>query len=468
MEDSTLCTFNGIDGATGEYLQPPLSVREVADLARREPRYGLSEPPRRAASVMREKGPIAGIDPRRLEQSGWGVIFSPHTDRPEVREALAPLLTHRRAQASRTRENRYRELTYEPGESKTGFLVRNGSAPGPVDPDRLPYYLLLVGDPEEIPFEFQYQLDVQYAVGRIHFDTLEDYECYARTVVAAETGKIQRSAAAEIFGPINPNDPATFQSATYLAAPLGRTLSEQLPRWSIETALGEAGTKARLTAILEGDARPALLFTAGHGLGFKPGDERQKRLQGSLICGDWRGPGSQFRWGDVFGADDVTEDAQVAGLIAFHFSCFGAGTPRYDNFANPPEEPARIASSAFVSGLSKRLMAHPRGGALAVVGHVERAWSWSFRGNDNGGNVFHAVFRSALKRLTEGYPIGFAMEDFNVCYAELASDLDDEMRRVRDDNDLRLASLWTNRNDARNYALLGDPAVRLVAQEVIQ
>jgi hypothetical protein len=155
----------------------------------------------------------------------------------------------------------------------------------------------------------------------------------------------------------------------------------------------------------------------------------------------------------------------VAGLIAFHFACYGAGTPKLDDYAHRAfAQPQPIAPHAFVAALPRRLLGHPKGGALAAVGHVERTWGYSFVWEQTGRQI--EVFASALKRLMEGHPIGSALEFFNERYAELATTLTDELRDIgsgRIPNDQALATMWTAHNDARSYAIVGDPAVRLVA-----
>ena len=116
------------------------------------------------------------------------MIFACGAD-PAIYEALSPLLKLRKQQAG----ERYREYVGpaayrsaaagRTAESKQDFLGRNGAGPGPVDPQVVPCYLLIVGDPDSISFQFQYRLDVQYAVGRIHFDCVAEYAAYAESVV---------------------------------------------------------------------------------------------------------------------------------------------------------------------------------------------------------------------------------------------------------------------------------------------
>lgn len=497
--------FNGLDATTGGYLTQATQAELVA--AARLALDQRDDEQQRALHLRHSQTEHAGIDAdqRNLDETGWGVIFHKDAD-PRIREALAPLLNMRREQAG----TRYREFSgtdgYFPGESKQSFAARRDApVTGPVNPDRIPYYLLIVGSPETIPFTFQYQLDVQYAVGRIHFDTLEDYTRYAQAVVQAEQHLPALPRRATFFGVKNPNDKATIASAEKLITPLasellpgsiaealrraqstieraqkaGRTADierntayiEELREWQITTLLADQCYKDNLAAVLGGNDTPALLFTASHGVGFPAGHARQISDQGGLVCQDWEGPGRGLPAGldamprewYLSAADvEAASDLNLLGTIAFFFACYGGGTPQFDEFSQL-RHLKEIAPRPFLARLPNALLTHPAGGALAVVAHVERAWGYSF--------LYEQVpqlntFQTALKNLMlDGYPIGYCLEWFNERYAETATDLTNAQEQkykfgnVARDTDI--ARLWTTHNDARSYVILGDPAVRL-------
>jgi hypothetical protein len=474
-QDESTLFFNGVDGTTGDYLTPDLTPRQVARIA-----TGMRLDPEELAELARKKtqeelhfGPKEGVNDQELGQSGWGVIFAPDIEE-NIKSALSPLLDLRRDQAGRFFNNFPGDKAYRAGDDKNRFLRHSKMAPGqPADPEKVPYYLLIVGSPESIPYRFQYQLDVQYAVGRIHFDTVEQYARYAKGVCNAEAGNIRRSREAAFFGVRNRADRATQLSADYLIKPLSETMALDEPTWKWSCTLAEDATKANLTQLLGGERTPALLVTASHGMAFPKGHKRQAADQGALLCQDWPGPlKHRGPIPDEFymAGRHISNEASVEGLIAFCFGCYGAGTPKLDDFAHLLDgSQATIAPEAFVGSLPKRLLAHPAGGALAVIGHVERAWTYSFLWEGAGAQL--GVFESALTALVNGKRIGSAMEYFNKRYAELSSDLNSELedlkyRQARPASETRtedevLAGMWTANNDARSYVVLGDPAVRL-------
>jgi hypothetical protein len=463
---------NGVDATSGDYLLPPIGA---GDLARAVLGAGTDA---RTTSALQERhrrrsedhlAPRFGTDEADLSQTGWGVLFAADSDVAGLVTSLRPLLDLRRGQASTRSEQLYRELRdeqgYRRGETKDDFLRRHGAGPGPVRPEVLPFYLLLVGGPDEIPFEFQYQLGVQHAVGRIAFDDLAGYARYARNVVSAESRERRhRPVRFSVFAPRAEQDPATRLSSELLALPLAESLATAGEEWAVTRLVEHGAHKGDLVELLAGPERPDLLLTASHGVGFPSGHPGQREAQGALLCQDWPGPGSgPVTAGQYLAATDLAARPEIdlTGMVAVCFACFGAGTPRYDDFTRRAGRPVELAVTPFVAALPQELLGRENG-AQAVVGHVDRAWSYSFAWPGAGAQT--EVFRSLLSRIGAGDPLGAAMSYLTDRYAELATDLTQAIEQVqlgRRLEDEQLAGLWTAYADARDFVVIGDPAVSL-------
>ncbi len=437
-------------------------------------------------SATGQMGTVPWVDPRKLEESGWGIIFpaSMAEERCQaILKALAPLLNRRQQQSGSLYRLYAGRHGYRPGDTASTFLrrpPRNADAANPADPKGtgVPYYLLLVGSAEEIPFEFQYQLDVQYAAGRLDFDDdLEAYHNYALNVVSVEEQPGLVGSQLVFFGSEHPGDAATNLSSNHLVAPLAQHFRARTvgSPWQIIRIAPEKTTKGNLLKILQLTPAPALVFTATHGLEFPADDPRQRDLQGALLCQNWPAKRGAVPPNSYFSAADVTEALNLRGTILFLFACYGAGTPRIDDYhrAEYRQRATPIAAVPFVAALPKAMLALKERGALAVISHVERIWGLSFlseatyrpEGMQSRKREHIEVYASAIERLLDGQPVGAALDFFNMRYAAIATELTYLYDRLADppsrEDAYRLAELWTANNDARGYIVVGDPAVRL-------
>ena len=115
---------NGVDATTGEYLWPAVDIAQLARVASGRALEGpeLADLQQRSRGALQASFPVVeGVDPDDIAEAGWACVFPALTDDAEsrarqdaIREALAPLLSLRRAQATAA-AGLYHEYTGERG-----------------------------------------------------------------------------------------------------------------------------------------------------------------------------------------------------------------------------------------------------------------------------------------------------------------------------------------------------------------
>ncbi len=470
LEPSELPLPFGIEAETGNVIP---GVTE-SDLERIESDQ-LSVQQRGAPGADKHLA-IADVDPNRLDQAGWCVLFAKDAD-PKIKKALAPLIEHREKQVNNKKLFRIFEglSGIQPSDDVRKWVERQGAGLSIVDPEQgIPLYVLLVGSPAEIPFEFQYFLDLYWSVGRLDFDTPEDYGIYAQNVVVYETAQeVRQKKRAAIFATRNAGDRATGLLHNQVVKPIVtgtetvRTLNGY-NGFEVVPLLAQDATKQGLLNMLSGkdsSGPPALLFTGSHGVRFNLDDPKLREKQGAILCQDWPGFGPTQPEHLLTAAD--LPDSSLSGLIHFFFACYGGGCPKEDNFGTSLDQPPKqLVPEPILARLPQRMLLQ---GALASFAHVDRAWAYSFQNSRSRPQV--QEMRNVMVRILKGDRLGYATDEFNLRWAVLSAELQ-ETQNLREAfasqlvTSAALANRYVARNDARNYIVIGDPAVRLRADEM--
>jgi hypothetical protein len=463
----------GIDHRTGELLYPAIDEEAFArnlragvekNLARL---VGETAAGGRATSFLGEVGQQPTVNLADPRAAGWSwLVAADDPRRGELTEILKPLAEHRGM------ENPAAPLAL-PANADWWEWQDQAYRGLDLEGRKVPHYVLLVGGPDRIPFGFQEALDLTAAVGRVEFDRLEDLQSYVDKLLRLERAPAPATSREVLFVATDGgrSDP-TYYSRRWMVEPLADHVAQQL-HVPVRRLLGEAATKNDVLAELK-TRKPAVVYSATHGLGPPKGDPAlQRRITGALCC-QRVAAGPVESW--TISADDVpAAEPFLEGGVLFQFACFGYGCPRASDYAHwLPESagvPEQLADADFLAALPRKLLANPRG-PIAYVGHLDTAWLHGFDDPEmpealERWHVRIVPFKSAVEELLRVHPPGRAMAAMNERYSvanQRLSWLFDQLQAHRAEMDermfARLSDAFIFRSDAQNYMVFGDPAAR--------
>ncbi|HRI70084.1 MAG TPA: hypothetical protein PK156_37900, partial [Polyangium sp.] len=357
-----------------------------------------------------------------------------------------------------------------------------------VEEDDRPLYLMLLGDLDQVSLELQHSLANCALVGRAHFANakgkanLDNYAAYAAKVVGFAQNGTLGERPDMLFHIARDGTNATQSGEARLLNPCLEAAMKNRDAGRLPvTEVCEIEAESTDEFLAAGaNARPSVLLSVSHGVGAPrkgwSSEEEQWRKQGALVMGHH----------DVLDAERLGTQTFLPGGLWFLLACFGAGTPNVSAYhawlsllaqegkfsgkansvlASLPAQGAR----PFVAALPQAALANPNG-PLAIIGHMDLAWTYGFSSATNLSESRKSRFYSVLEVMARGSRAGVGIEALMRFYRETNDALmagyqaeADARAHQRDagTNKAERGHLWMLRNDLRGYVLLGDPATRL-------
>ncbi|NPC48730.1 hypothetical protein D7X99_22630 [Corallococcus sp. AB032C] len=355
------------------------------------------------------------------------------------------------------------------------FDTENGQ-----DQDR-PRYLLILGDLDAVSLAFQQVMATNALVGRLVFPSDDGYRAYVEKVLRWARTPSDVDRARTLFYTVQDHTAATRIGHDQLMVPsvkecqrlqsVGK-LPAAPPQHCVERGIGQDTAVARFLEFARG-AEPSVLFSLSHGLGHPRGKdwnsaEEQRARQGALVLPN----------GELLSAEQVATAPFLSGGIWFCFACFSGGTPERSAYASwfqdlAPREAELVKAMMrpdkdrpFIAAMPQAALSNPEG-PLAVLGHVDLAWTQSF--NDQGRSRF-TRFAGFILELARRRRVGAAMAGILRAVAETGAALASSYHQQRtarvsgqayEGSPAEHAERWMLYHDLSSFVLLGDPAVQL-------
>ncbi|MFY0563720.1 hypothetical protein ACN28E_07730 [Archangium lansingense] len=463
--------------ASADVHRPLLEPGLASDAAWSAPRP--ERLPRRTEVPSYEKPDAA---PNDLPAQRWGVVAPEGDLGAAFLQALSPLIHHReREQGAPVKCYRV------PADMDAAAAVRwrdDVYRAEETPQEERPKYLLLLGDLHQVSIELQHVLAHSAFVGRLHFahpsgaPDLEGHAAYGEKVLAFEKNAAESEEPDVLLYAAPDGSEATEWGQLLLVEPCQQLMEK---RWMPKhPGMGLHVLSEDQFLRVAGQARPGVMLSVSHGLGQPvrgwASVEEQRALQGALVLGPRQ----------VLTGDMLRSTPFLPGGMWFCLACFGAATPPRSMFsawlsllAQQPRYAEQLASvlrslpgageRPFLSALPQAALANPRG-PLAVIGHSDLAWMYSFI---DPGEVYRSRasrIASVLEVMANGSRAGVALDALMRFYREVNDSLMADYQARQDAlashlpdpvEPRRHGYRWMLRNDLRGYLLLGDPAVRL-------
>ena len=346
----------------------------------------------------------------------------------------------------------------------TSFTPKIESSEEGIEEHQIPRYLLIVGPPDVIPWELQFELNLSKYVGRLDL-TEQGYVNYVKHLLD-DWSDSKISSNRPVIWSVDHRGDITHELWGSVANPVAKMMKNDSQIGDeLRTLFAENALADKLIDTLN-ERNPALIITSSHGSTFPPHDHTlMEHNLGMLVDQN----------NALVTPANLLSDWEPDGAIWYAHACCSAGALKDSSYAKVVSQTGtlktlleEIAKMGSKTSPTPRELLSCEKPLRAFIGHVELTFDWTIR-DTNTRQILTTDIKEALyqrQHLASGaQPVPMAFEKYYDQVGPLLNQAMEAERLVNDQLRFELEPLVNQRKlaalDRRSQVILGDPTVAL-------